>query len=148
MSLLAAIILSMMLAGCSNSPEVGPADSAVAGKKELPSDADIVAEITGDRDSSVQHDEDILELRHWKYGVQPDYTSSYNSTVISYQLVSEEDMNRIVDRLIEGGYLSGQPEDEYQFKNALRQFQHDQGLQITGELDSATMKALLKDQDL
>ncbi|HOB12043.1 MAG TPA: peptidoglycan-binding domain-containing protein [Syntrophomonadaceae bacterium] len=143
-----AVVFALMLIGCSNSSEIQPAETTVTQKKEIPSDADIIGDLTGDRDSTDLRDEDMLELRHWKYAVKPVDTSPYGSTVISYQLVSEEDMDRIINRLTEGGYLSGQPGDEYEFSMALRDFQHDQGLPITGELDSDTLKALLRDQDL
>lgn len=139
--MLSGIILSTMLIGCGSSPSVQPA----AESTRIPSDADIIANITPDTGSIGQHDEDILELKHWKYGIN---NNEPVGSAVSFQLVSEEDMKQIIDRLIEGGYLSGQPEDEKEFSRALRDFQHDKGLTLTGKLDSATLNALLADEDL
>lgn len=147
-SILAAVIFSMILIGCSSTSEVRTIETSGAKKTEIPSDAEIISSIAGDRDANTLYDEDIQELKHWKYGVRPDSTGSYDDKVISFQLVSEEDMDRIIDRLTKDGYLAGQPEDEYQFSQALRDFQHAQGLPVTGELDSATLRALLRDQNL
>lgn len=182
--ILAGVVFGITLTGCSSNPETRPAQTNVPAettaaeqKKEFPGDAEIIADISNSSSSSAQYNEDIQELKHWKYWAQPNvsgsqpgsgvsshtgsqsgnssqprpyssYSTAYDDRVISYQFLSEEELDRFVSRLIAEGYLSGKPADKSEFANALRDFQRDQGLPATGELDAATIKALLEDRDL
>jgi hypothetical protein len=124
-----------------------------------------------DKKTVSQGNQDLAEMRHWKYAVsgplndgtadsggeedgpskltdQDDnmayfsYPSSgqsgtYSSEVLNVQLITEEEMDAAVDCLVAEGYLS-MPIDESQFANALKKYQSDNGLPVSGLLDSAT----------
>jgi hypothetical protein len=133
---LALLFLGLALAGCGASGATGNnAD------QQIPSDAEIIKGLTSDKNTITDQDEDLLELRHWRYGA--DTGQSAQGTIITYQLVTDEQMDYIIENLIEGGYLSEQPQDEYTFRSALQNFQKDRGLVANGELDAGTLEALL-----
>lgn len=134
------------IGGCS-SGESARTDNQIAINKEIPSDKEIIESLTPEKVTVTQQDEDLQELKHWQYGAaQREVTEG---PVISYQIITEEQLEHIIECLIEGGYLTEYPEDEYTFQNAVQRFQQDNGLIANGELDASTLEALFNlNQDL
>lgn len=138
--LLTGLILGLVIVGCDHRESVRN-NNQMAVDNQIPSDAEIIEDLTSSKKTITNQDEDLLELKHWQYGATPSQPAE--GTTISYQLVDDEQMNHIINCLIEGGYLSEQPGDEYTFRRALQEFQQDRGLLAKGELDAATLEALL-----
>ena len=173
--LIATIVLFLLLwiSGCSGSNTSQNSSTAV--QTEIPTDTEIIEGMktsktpTGGKKVS-QQNEDILELKHWKYGserVQPsdqqspdqavspqppqqpqmpvmDEPGSDNWETVSIPIISEEEMVQIVRRLIDLGYLA-EPVSHQEFEAALRIFQIDNSLPATGKPDGPT-RELLKDK--
>ena len=173
--LIATIILFLLtwISGCSGS-NIGQSSSAPA-QTELPTDTEFIEGMktsktpTGGK-TVVQQNEDILEMKHWKYGserVQPsdqqspdqavspqppqqpqmpvmDEPGSDNWETVSIPIISEEEMVQIVRRLIDLGYLA-EPVSHQEFEAALRIFQIDNSLPATGKPDGPT-RELLRDK--
>ncbi len=172
--LIATIILFLLLwiSGCSGS-NIGQSSSAPV-QTEIPADTEIMEGMktskapTGVKKVS-QQNEDILELKHWKYGserAQPSGQQSADQPVspqppqqpqlpvmddeinnweaVSIPIISEEEMVQIIRRLIDLGYLA-EPVSHQEFQAALHCFQLDNSLPATGKLDGTT-RELLKDK--
>jgi len=132
--------------------------------------------------------DDLVEMRHWKYGVKgpvtnesgqeaaegpgdcyptsgydyetssadsgsnndsPDYANNtanntYNNEVVSIQILTEEEMDAIIAKLVNSGYLEYRAITEEEFHEALRSCQLDHGLKNTGTLDTDTLCFLKK----
>jgi len=173
--LIATIILFLLLwiSGCSGS-NIGQSSSAPV-QTEMPTDTEIMEGMkTSKTPAGVkkvsQQNEDILELKHWKYGserAQPsgqqstdqpvssqppqqpqmpvmDELGSDNWEAVSIPIISEEEMVQIIRRLIDLGYLT-EPVGHQEFESALRIFQIDNSLPSTGKLDGPT-RELLRDK--
>lgn len=154
-------ILVLIGAGCSDGssaqPVSAPAEKASA---EIPSDAQIIADLSSQPSDITDQNEDILELKHWKYGVRPPSTSAdvsdpsvtgadpaADGKVVSFQFLTAEEMDQIVAALIKGGFLADKPSSEQEFRNALSKYQNQKGLAGNGELDAVTIKFLLDPAD-
>ncbi|MGI5920398.1 MAG: peptidoglycan-binding domain-containing protein [Syntrophomonadaceae bacterium] len=114
---------------------------------------------TRGQDKDEQQDDFMTEVKHWKYGVdQPDQADksapsprvnpmtvgsdgNWNETT-SIELLSSEDMDRIIAVLVKLGYLSQPTRSESKFRQALSKYQADHNLPATGTLDSATIERL------
>lgn len=155
--MLLVFILVLMGAGCSDSGSAQPV-SAPAGKTSaaIPSDAQLIEDLSSQPSDITDQNEDILELKHWKYGVRPPSTSAAvpdpsgtsaypasDGQVVSFQFLTAEEMDQIVAALIKGGFLADKPTSEQEFRDALSKFQKQKQLTVSGELDAITMKSLL-----
>ncbi len=115
--------------------------------------------------------EDLIEMRHWKYAVNGPTTmqsyvqvsensvdistginnsgsataeqlsASYEKEVVTIQLITEDEMDAIINNLASLGYLAT-PVSEAEFKDALKEFQVDNGLAVSGVLDAPTLSML------
>lgn len=131
----------------------------------IPSDAEIIQSLSSTGEEGASQNQDILELKHWQDGARPlqdgspadpldepaksggSPASSYDRQTTSIQLLTVEEMDRTVQRLIEAGYLDGRPDHQQDYQEALRKFQQDRGLPVTGELDRETRTLLLEQKD-
>ena len=66
-------------------------------------------------------------------------TGSYTPTRIDF--ITEDDFKEALSQLIKLGYLDAASSNEQSFKAALIQFQKDQGLKASGQLDVETIKS-------
>ncbi|MDI9466630.1 MAG: peptidoglycan-binding domain-containing protein [Bacillota bacterium] len=144
------LLISLFLGfvgGCSSSESARTDDQTTINKK-IPSDKEIIESLTPEKVTVTQQDEDLQELKHWQYRAAPREVVT-EGPVISYQIITEEQLEHIFKCLIEGGYLTEYPEDKYTFQNAVQRFQQDNGLIANGELDASTLEALFNlNQDL
>lgn len=163
------LLLLFCVSGCaafSRESTVPPAQT------EIPKDTEIIEGMkTGKAPAGEavgEQNEDILELKHWKYGseraqppAQPsaqqspgqpeapqppelpvmDEPASDNWEAVSIQILSQEELVQIMKRLVELGYLK-EPVSELEFQAAIRDFQRDNSLPITGKLDGSTRELL------
>lgn len=67
-------------------------------------------------------------------------TGSYTPTKIYF--ITEDDFKKAVNQLIKLGYLNENSSNETSFKAALSQFQKDQELKSSGQLDAETIERL------
>lgn len=110
-----------------------------------------------------QQNEDLLELKHWKYGsdrAEPSTQQAPDQPVppqqpqlpvmdepvdswetVSIPIISEEEMVQTIRQLIDLGYLT-EPVSNQDFQAAIRKFQSDNSLPITGKLDGSTRELL------
>lgn len=113
-----------------------------------------------------EHNEDLLELKHWKYGSDRAQPSTQQATdepvppqqpqqpqlpvmdesadnweTVSIPIISEEEMVQIIRQLIDLGYLK-EPVSNQDFQAAIRIFQADNSLPATGKLDGSTRELL------
>lgn len=168
------LVLFLGISGCSASGEkVSHSPAATKAVQEIPDDKEIITGISGKSPvakSVVKQNEDIQELKHWKYGserLQPassqalnepqaprepempeapglDEVSTDNWEPVAIQLLSEEEFEMIMKRLIDAGYLEGPASNGEDFQAALRTFQKDNCLPVTGKLDSSTRELFMK----
>ncbi len=97
--------------------------------------------ITGaDGSGAKSRSEDLTELKHWKHG-RPGPTVEEESPV-AIQFLTAKEVEGIVARLIDLGYLQERPKSEEEFKKAVFEFQKDHGIRSTGELDAKTIDLL------
>lgn len=154
-------ILVLTGAGCSDSGSAQSVSAPAAkNSAEMPSDAQIIEDLSSQPSDITDQNEDILELKHWKYGVPPPSTSAAVSDpsaasadpasdgkVVSFQFLTVEQLDQIVAALIEGGFLADKPSSEQEFRDAVSKYQKQKGLAGNGELDAATIKFLLDPAD-
>jgi hypothetical protein len=166
------LVLFLGIGGCGASGgRMSPGSVDTKALKGIPDDEEIITGISGKSPaakSTYKQDEDILELKHWKYGserLQPvssptlkephpprepeipeasglDEVSLDNWEPVSIELLSMEEIELIMKSLIELGYLEGPVNSDKDFADALRAFQKDNSLLITGKLDSQTRELL------
>lgn len=147
------LLVYVTLPGCDSGPSSGKR------LEVMPSDIEVVQDITKEKSTLTDQDEDRLEIKHWKYG-QPSVPRQSSPaitepTVKSYlevepdnwqresiQFVSREEMDRVVDRLVEMKYLENNRVTEDEFFTALEDYQRDRGLPMTGKLDGVTLQSL------
>ncbi len=138
--------------------------------KEIMSDEEFIEKL-GQSDTDSNKRDDILELKHWKYGVespamqeptqnpikttnQPDSLRQLKNPVsqqdavdyrkpVAINILSEKQMDIICANLIKMQYLPASGFSESDFKAAVISFQTDNGLKATGNLDSETLDLLL-----
>jgi|GEM_PF-3164027 len=92
-----------------------------------------------DKGSNNSGREDMIELKHLKYGRQGPVKEE---PAVAIQFLSEEEMEEIVARLVELNYLEEGLRNKEAFRKAVFQFQKDQGIRATGELDAQTIDLL------
>jgi len=167
-SLLIALLLCM--GGCTI-PGSGKAQSPPVSTEpadQIPSDTQIIEDMKESKTPAGktmgEQDEDILELKHWKYSserneqlgapqppqepIEPqspimEEVTDEDWESVSIQLLSQEEIESIIEQLQESGYLK-ENSDEADFQNAIRDFQRDHSLPVTGKLDSQTRELLNK----
>jgi len=69
-------------------------------------------------------------------------SASYQREVVTIQLITEDEMNAIIDKLLSMGYLESKSVSESEFGEALKQYQLDYKLVVSGVLDSPTLTRL------
>lgn len=168
------LILLFCISGCSDSNTGGSTSNPVSipAQSEIPTDTEIVEGMkTGKTPAGNvvgQQNEDILELKHWKYGseraqppveqapgqplspqppLQPqlpvmDEWESDNWETVSIPILSQEEIEQIIKHLIDSGYIKESVTSELEFQAALRDFQRDNSLPNTGKLDGPTRELL------
>ena len=165
------LFLILCVSGCAL-PGGEKAESTVTPvPTEIPKDTEIIEGMKTSKTPAGkvvgQEDEEILELKHWKYGSeraqpaaqqqsseqpvppqppqQPQLPTMDNESnsweAVSLQIISEEEMVQIVRQLIAWGYLT-EPVSHQEFEDAIRNFQRDNSLPITGKLDGPTRELL------
>lgn len=155
------LILILTGSGCSDRSSAQPVGAPAAkDSAEMPSDAQIIEGLSSQPSDITDQNEDILELKHWKYGVPPPSTSADGSNpsvtsaepasdgrVVSFQFLTVEELDQIVAALIEGGFLADKPGSEKELRDAVSKYQKEKGLAGNGELDAATIQSLLQPAD-
>lgn len=138
----------VIVSGCRSAP----ADEITPKPAKLRTDAEIISDLTSSPGTATLQNEDLLELKHWKYGARPPATSQNQQftgeSTASFQFLSGEELDKIVEQLIKTGYLTEKPADQSTFAAALRNFQHDNELPVTGQLDLATTEKIKENADL
>ncbi len=114
--------------------------------------------------------EDLMEMRQWKHEVngpadnQSDtpaagnleavclssgstdtpgqLSASFQEEVVSIQLLNQDEMDTVINKLNNLGYLGSTAVSESEFKDALEKFQRDNKLVVSGVLDSLTLSIL------
>jgi len=140
-------------------------------QKKIMRDEEFIEKLGQSDRNLTKQDEDILELKHWKYGVKPpdmqestpvpaqttgqaDSLRQLRNPVgpqdaadyrkpVSIKIISEKEMDIICANLIKMGYLSASGFSEAEFKAAVTKFQTDNNLKATSNLDSETLELLL-----
>lgn len=166
------ILLFFCIGGCAASGGGKGSSSASVSTQspdQIPSDTQIIDGMKTSKTPAGkpvgEQNEDLLELKHWKYGSdrteQPsepqspqepeqsrapvlDKVTNDDWEPVSIQLLSQEEIEFIVKQLIELGYLKGPAQNEADFQSAIRDFQRDHSLPITGKLDGQTRELLNK----
>jgi hypothetical protein len=169
------LLLFFWISGCadSNTRQSSSTPVNTPAKTEIPTDTEIVEGLKTSRTPAGgktvgEQNEDILELKHWKYGSEraqpsaqqtPDQPVSpqppqqpqlpvmddeSNWEAVSIPIISEEEMVQIIRRLIDLGYLA-EPVSHQDFQAAISDFQRDNSLPATGKLDGPT-RELLRDK--
>lgn len=166
------VVLFFCTGGCAVSGGGKSSSSTPVSAKsadEIPSDTQIIEGMKTSKTPAGkpvgEQNEDILELKHWKYGSdrteqlsepqlphepeQPqvpvlEEATSDDWEPVSIQLLSQEDIEFIVKQLIKLGYLKGPAQNEADFQSAIRDFQRDHSLPITGKLDAQTRELINK----
>ncbi len=172
---IASIILLLLfwVNGCadSNTRQSSSTPVNTPAKTEIPTDSEIVEGLKTSKTPAGgkavgEQNEDMLELKHWKYGSEraepsaqqiPDQPvspqlpqqpqlpvmddESNNWEAVSIPIISEEEMVQIIRRLIDLGYLA-EPVSHQDFQAAIRDFQRDNSLPATGKLDGPTCELL------
>ncbi len=171
--LIATLILFLLLwiSGCSGSNTSQNSSTAV--QTEIPTDTEIIegmktSKTPAEGKKVSQQNEDILELKHWKYGserTQPsaqqipeqpvypqppqqpqlpvmDESGREDWETVSIQILSEEEIVKTMKTLIQLGYLKEPVKTELEFQAAIRDFQRDNSLLATGKLDGPTRELL------
>jgi hypothetical protein len=165
------IALLLCIGGCASSGSgqtQSPAPVSTEPVNEIPSDSQIIEDLKTSKTPAGKtvgkQDEDILELKHWKYGaerneqsaapkppqepIEPQPPTMEEVTYegwepVSIQLLSQEEIESIIKQLQESGYLK-ENSNEADFQNAIRDFQRDNSLPVTGKLDAQTRELLKK----
>ncbi|MDD3852506.1 MAG: peptidoglycan-binding domain-containing protein [Syntrophomonadaceae bacterium] len=140
-------------------------------QKKIMRDEEFIETLGQPETGSTKQDDDIVELRHWKYGVKPptpqDSTPKPAKTTtqpdpllqlknpvnqqdaadyrkpIAISIISEKEMDIICANLVKMQYLPDSGFSEADFKAAVIKFQTDNSLKATGNLDTATLELLL-----
>ncbi len=73
-------------------------------------------------------------------------STSYEKEVVTIQLITEDEMGMIIRKLLNLGYLESTAVSEADFKEALKKFQADNGLAVSGVLDASAL-SLLKTEE-
>lgn len=168
------LILLFCISGCAgfNTGQTSSAPVSTPAQPEIPTDTEIIEGMkTGKTPAGGktigQQDEDILELKHWKYGSEraqppgqqvPDQPVSpqlpqqpqspimdelgNNWETVSIPILSQEEIEKIIEQLIDSRYIRGPVTSELEFRNAIRDFQRDNSLPVTGKLDGPTRELL------
>ncbi len=118
-------------------------------------------------------DDTLTEMKHWKYsgsgtsqsgslaaeGVQSasdvplsgadqvssnTYAPSDSEKLVTIQLITAEEMEQIMCELIDLGLMDKYATSQDEFQKAISGFQKENGLPVTGTLDSATLQILKK----
>ena len=170
--LIATIVLFLLLwiSGCSGSNTSQNSSTAV--QTEIPTDTEIIEGMKTSKTPTEgkkvsQQNEDILELKHWKYGsdrAQPSAQQTPEQPVspqppqqpqlpvmdesgedwetVSIQILTEEEIVKTMKTLIQLGYLKEPVKSQLEFQAAIRDFQRDNSLLATGKLDGPTRELL------
>ncbi len=164
------ILILLSFSGCSSNNT----KSANQNKKntQVMEALDETVTSTKEKKAANTANEDLIEMRHWKYAVSGPATmqsdmqasedpvdisssnnnsgsatseqlsASYEKEVVTIQLITEDEMDAIINKLISLGYLGSILVSEAEFKDALKEFQVDNGLSVSGVLDSPTLLML------
>lgn len=168
------LFLLFCISGCSGSYTGGSSSSLVStpAQSEIPTDTEIIEEMkTGKTPAGKvvgQQDEDLLELKHWKYAskrAEPSVLQSPGQPVspqlpqqpqlpvvdelgsdtwetVSIPILSQEEIEQIIKKLIDSGYIKEPVSSKLEFQTAVRHFQRDNSLPGTGVLDGPTRELL------
>lgn len=90
--------------------------------------------------STEQNTRDINASNNMRQGNYSSGTGSYTPTRINF--ITEDDFKKAVNQLIKLGYLNKTEINEQSFKAALSQFQKEQGLESSGQLNAETLASL------
>jgi len=140
--------------------------SAAKTIKEIPTDTQVIQEMTKGKIKSTvtQEDERLTELKHWKYG-QKSITKTSNRTAIKPTAVnspgivsssssgtgcqpltiyfpSETEIRILTEGLIKLGYLKKATSNQQEFMNALNTFRHDYKIKYNSDINLETFKKL------
>lgn len=167
------IFLFIVISGCITSGGGGSTTPAINQTlEEIPKDTEIIEGMKSSKsvgNSVKQQNEDILELKHWQYGTpratgelvsEPEplqapvppqeptmnETSDDNWEAVSIEIISQEEFELLMARLIELGYLKAPAQNEAEYEAALREFQRDRSVEATGKMDAST-RAIIKNQN-
>ncbi len=170
LSLTVIMLMISWLSGCS-SDETGSVNNNDK-QTEVMQALDETVTSTKEEEGANTANEDLAEMRHWKYGVNgpaanqsagsgsenqldisassiassastaEQLSASYQSEVVTIQLLTEDEMDAIINKLLSLGYLGSKTVSESEFKEALKKFQADNKLAASGVLDSPTLSLL------
>lgn len=164
------LFLLFCISGCSGSYTGSPVSTPA--QSEIPTDTEIIDEMkTGKTPAGKvvgQQNEDILELKHWKYGserAEPSVQQSPGQPIspqlpqqpqlpvmdelesdtwetVSIPILSQEEIEQIIKKFFDSGYIEAPITSESEFQAAVRHFQRDNSLPGTGVLDGPTRELL------
>jgi len=72
----------------------------------------------------------------------PNYTETGEYLTANTYILTEDDLQKALSQLVKNAYLTGAEVNEITFRTALSQYQKDQGLNPTGQLDGETFAKL------
>ncbi|HHV16884.1 MAG TPA: peptidoglycan-binding protein [Gelria sp.] len=173
------LLLLLCVSGCAVFIGRSGAPATTPVRSDIPSDTEIIEGMKAGKTPAGkvvgQQNEDILELKHWKYGSERAQPSVQQSTdepdslqspgepdppqlprqsrslgmdeignweTVAIPILSEEEFEQILKQLIDLGYLKKPVDSELELQRAIRNFQKDHSLPVTGELDGSTRELI------
>lgn len=157
------LIIVFMLSGCSLSSSAQYPDQQKSGQSQSKKVMQGFDQNLKKGTKSKNDDDFSNEVRHLKYGQQKTGSSTTtraassvqsvqlsagedesvdSGKAVSLQLLSDDDINRIMNILVAQGYLAACTRNQAEFNQAIAKFQKAHNLSPTGELDSSTLVLL------